>query len=99
YLPVSVYGTSTGQQTTTGFLAARLPTLSVCPWAPRTVGVQPYARRICLPRGLRPSTPKFVSVRECHFCLTPSFIAGRAVPEYLTGFPSGSPFGYPLGLD
>ena len=27
--------------------------------------------RICLPPGLRPSTPCFVTGRECHFCVTP----------------------------
>ena len=59
------------KQTTTLFLAARLPSLSVWPKPPGTVGVQPCGRRICLPPGLHPSTPQSIAGRKCHFCVTP----------------------------
>ena len=52
-------------------MAARLPSLSVWPKPPGTVGVQPCGRRICLPPGLHPSTPQSIAGRKCHFCVTP----------------------------
>ena len=52
-------------------MAARLPPLSIWPKPPGTVGGQPNGGRICLPPGLRPSTPHYVAGRECHFCVTP----------------------------
>ena len=55
----------------------RLPPLSLRPKAPGTVGFQPYRGRICLPPSLHPSTPTFVTGRECHFCVTPLPNAGN----------------------
>jgi hypothetical protein len=52
-------------------LAARLPSLSIWPKPPGTVGFQPRGERICLLPGLHPSTPTFVTGRKCHFCVTP----------------------------
>ena len=52
-------------------MAARLPSLSVWPKPPGTVGFQPYSGRICLSTSLHPSTPTFVTGRKCHFCVTP----------------------------
>ena len=64
------------QQTTTLFLAARLPSLSVWPKPPGTVGVQLCVAGICLRHSLHPLTSHSVGRRKCHFCVTPLPCAG-----------------------
>lgn len=96
--PVSVYGTSIYMQSTTLFLAAGLTPLSLRPKAPSTVGVQPNAGRICLPRSLHPSTPVRYGAGGSLLRHALDYHM-QMVAEYSTALPSTTPFGFALGLD